>query len=703
MDFKETIKANIRAALEKMGVKDVTDFELEIPPDDKMGDLAFPCFWLSKVLKKSPNEIAKEIARILNCNMKEKGEGKGGGGGEVREPRFQEPRFQEPRLEGGLHKVRSSGHPRFQEPRLARFSKHLRFQGSRFQKSCLESELPQARLSEKSCFLEIIERVEAHGPYVNFFYKRDIFLAEVLKEVLEAGSNYGRPHPSSLLVKDRGQNPPQSPFNKGGSNKVMIEYSSPNTNKPLHLGHGRNNFLGMAVSNLLENAGAEVIRTCIINDRGIHTSKSMVAYQEYGKGDTPKKSELKGDHFVGKYYVMYNEKLKEHPELEEKAKECLRKWEAGEDKTIKLWEKMNKWFYEGVNETYKKIGSRFDKNAVYHESETYKHGREIVMDALKKGIAKKKDDGAVYIDLTEDGLDEKILLRADGTSVYIVQDLYVAVKRFYDFKLDKLIYVVGNEQDYHFQVLFKILKKLGYSFADQLYHLSYGMVELPSGKLKSREGTKVDLDDLVESLKKMAIDAIKEKHGNLTPTLSSKERELRPHPDPLLVKERGLEERAMRIGLAALKFMLLKVSPNKNVMFNPEEAISFEGDTGPYILYAYTRIKSIFKKMTLEVRNWKLEIRNWENVVSDEEMRLAKLIQNFPEILKKAADDLNPAILANYLLELSGAFNQFYHIHKVIDAETEELREMRLALIQAAAIVIERGMGILGIEMVEEM
>ncbi|MFH0854283.1 MAG: arginine--tRNA ligase [bacterium] len=587
--------------------KGITDFkvELETPPDDKMGNFAFPCFSLSKILKKSPVEIAMELVDFFT------------------------------------------------------------------------DEISNSRINS------VIEKVEAYGSYVNFFLKRDVFLEEVVREVLKKGEEYGI---LSLSL----------PYERGEYSRIMVEYSSPNTNKPLHLGHGRNNFLGMAISNLLENAGAKVIRGSIINDRGIHISKSMAAYQEYGKKETPKSVKMKGDHFIGKYYAMFGERLKERPELDQKAKECLIKWEAGDEKTVKLWEKMNKWFYEGVGETYKKIGSKFDKEAIYYESALYKRGKEIVMDALKKNIVKKKDDGAVYIDLTEDGLDEKILLRSDGTSVYITQDLYTAVKRFEEFGIEKLIYVVGNEQNYHFNVLFKILKKLGYSFADKLCHLSYGMVNLPSGKLKSREGTKVDLDDLIEKLKQMAIEETSKKQQNKKTT------------------KQEIEERAMKIGLAALKFMLLKVSPNKSVMFNPAEAISFEGDTGPYILYAYTRIKSILRKVKLQSKSDNKDLTHRKPfpnpplkgdkiAVADEEMRLAKLIYEFPEILKKAADDFNPAILANYLLNVAGTFNQFYHIHKVIDAETEELCEMRIALIQAVAIVIERGMGILAIEMVEEM
>ncbi|MFC1612772.1 arginine--tRNA ligase, partial [Patescibacteria group bacterium] len=441
------------------------------------------------------------------------------------------------------------------------------------------------------------------------------------------------------------------------------------------------------------------------NDRGAHICKSILAYKLFGNGDTPEKSGLKGDHFVGKYYSMFGDKLKEDPSLEIKAKELLEKWENGNTTTLNLWETMNDWYYKGVNETYKKIGSEFDEN--YYESETYEHGKEIVKDALDKKIAYKKEDGAIAIDLTDEGLDEKILLRADGTSLYITQDIYTAVKRFKKHQLNQLIYVVGNEQNYHFQVLFKILQKLGYDFAkdeSRLRHLSYGMVNILGGKLKSREGTKVDLDDLIEKLKNMAMKAMEEKNKQKT---SDK-----------------LEDRAMRIGLAALKFMLLKVSPNKNIMFNPEEAISFEGDTGPYVMYSYVRIKSILRKAGKDgfivptEEGCETEIQHLKNgtsaKISDEEMKLAKLIYEFPDILSKSVigiitknkateNSVNPAFLANYLLELSGAFNHFYHIHKVIDAETKELKHTRLALINSVAIVLKKGMEILGIDMVEEM
>ncbi|MFH1192543.1 MAG: arginine--tRNA ligase [bacterium] len=636
MDIKVVIKNRIIAALGDIGVADAGEIELETPPEGKMGDIAFPCFGLSKILKKSPNEIAKELAEILK------------------------PPY--PPLEKGG---------------------------------------------------EMVEDVDAAGGYVNFFYKRDVFLNNVLRDVAEKGDEYGTKSQRSKACPEFVERV------KSQKLRIMVEYSGPNTNKPLHLGHGRNSFIGMSISNLLENAGAEVIKANIVNDRGAHICKSMIAYKKYGNNETPESSGIKGDHFVGKYYTMFGEKLKENPDMEEEVKECLRKWEAGDEEVMALWEKMNEWYYQGVEKTYEKIGSEFDK--YYYESENYKHGKEIVMDALSKKIVYKKEDGAIAIDLSDEGLDEKILLRSDGTSVYITQDLYTAKIRFEEFNLNKLIYVVACEQEYHFKVLFKILARLGYAWTKNCCHLSYGMVNIPSGKLKSREGTKVDLDDLVENLKQMAMAAIKEKHGK--DGIEGKEGK---------EGEDAVEERAMKIGLAALKFMILKVNPAKSVMFNPSEAISFEGDTGPYVLYAYTRIMSILRKggQELRIKSYNV-ILNDEEVkdpvaytshsgilrppgariqndalgvlVSDEEMRMAKMIYEFTEVLEHAAIDYNPSLLANYLLEISSAFNKFYHIHKVLDAETGELRDMRIALIEAVAVVIERGMGILGIEMVEEM
>ncbi|MFH0857002.1 MAG: arginine--tRNA ligase [bacterium] len=630
MLIKEIIKNNIKAALGEMGIDDIGEIEIETPPDGKMGDIAFPCFRLAKISRHSP--------------LRETAAGKSHSPNEVAKELAERVKMAEMVKKG------------------------------------------RDTLQRVSALTDVIEKIEAQGPYVNFFYKRDIFLENVLEDVAEKGVDYGK---IPLAPFKKGGNTPLTPLKRGS--KVMVEYSGPNTNKPLHLGHGRNSFLGMSVSNLLENAGAEVIKANIVNDRGAHICKSMIAYKKYGNNETPESSGIKGDHFVGKYYAMFGEKLKENPELEEEVKECLRKWEAGDEEVMALWEQMNKWYYQGVEKTYEKIGSKFDK--YYYESENYKHGKEIIMDALDKKIVYKKEDGAIAIDLSDDGLDEKILLRKDGTSVYITQDLYTAKIRFEGFNLDKLIYIVANEQEYHFKVLFKILERLGYEWAKNCYHLSYGMVNIPSGKLKSREGIKVDLDNLVENLKEMAMAAIREKHGDGKDGKEDKEGKEG--------KEGEFEERAMRIGLAALKFMLLRVSPNKSVMFNPEEAISFEGDTGPYVMYAYTRIKSILRKsQKSKVKSQKLG----EGVaVSDEEMKLVKMVYEFPEVLEKAAIDYNPSLLANYLLELSSAFNQFYHIHKVLDAETEELRNMRLDLIKAVAVVIERGMGLLGIEIVEEM
>ncbi|NPA42901.1 MAG: arginine--tRNA ligase [Chlorobi bacterium] len=476
---------------------------------------------------------------------------------------------------------------------------------------------------------------------------------------------------------------------------VMVEYSSPNTNKPLHLGHIRNSLLGYAVSAIIEATGKPVIRTQIINDRGIHISKSMVAWKKFGEGETPESSGIKGDHLVGKYYVEFDkqyrkevkelaaqgmdeETAKREAPIMREAREMLKKWENGDPETLALWKMMNDWVLEGFRETYRELGVRFDTE--YFESDTYLLGKKIVEEGLRKGIFYRKEDGSVWVDLSDEGLDEKLLLRADGTSVYITQDLGTAVKRFEEFDIDTLIYVVGSEQDYHFKVLFSILKKLGYPWADRLYHLSYGMVHLPEGKMKSREGTVVDADDLLQKMYDTAR-KISEELG-------------KTEGFPPQEKEKIYKI----IGKAALKYHLLKVDPRKDILFDPKKSIDFNGNTGPFLQYAYVRIRSLLHK----AGDWQAEFavpEQWD----EKEKDLLKQIIQFPDIIRNAADTLNPAVVANYLYQLVKTYNSFYQALPVLQAPDSDTRARRLALSAVTGDVIKNGLALLGIEVPERM
>ncbi len=475
---------------------------------------------------------------------------------------------------------------------------------------------------------------------------------------------------------------------------VMVEYSSPNTNKPLHLGHIRNNLLGYSISEIIKATGKPVIKTQIINDRGIHICKSMLAWQKFGHGETPETTGMKGDHLVGKYYVEFDKHYrKQVAELTEKgmpeaqakkeaplmkeAQAMLRKWEEGDPETRQLWEMMNRWVLEGFAETYKELGVDFDVE--YFESDTYLLGKKIVEKGLEKGIFYRKEDGSVWVDLTDEGLDEKLLLRADGTSVYITQDLGTAVKRFAEFDINTLIYVVGNEQDYHFKVLFAILKKLGYSWAEKLYHLSYGMVELPHGKMKSREGTVVDADDLLARMYETAR-KISEELGKV---------------EGFDKKERQHIYRT--IGKAALKYYLLKVDPKKEILFDPVKSIDFNGNTGPFLQYAYVRIRSLIKKAGSFTLAGELP------EIEEKEKELIKALMQFPEAVQAAADNLNPSIVANYIYTLVKTYNSFYQSHSVLQAPTETKKHFRLALSQLTGNVIKNGLNLLGIDVPERM
>ena len=461
---------------------------------------------------------------------------------------------------------------------------------------------------------------------------------------------------------------------------VMVEFSSPNTNKPLHLGHIRNNLLGDSVSRLLKEAGNNVIKTTLVNDRGVHICKSMYAWQERFNGATPESTGKKGDHLVGDCYVEFAKMEKEDPSVLDKVHEMLVKWEAGDLEVRQLWQTMNQWVFDGFDETYKALGISFDK--VYYEHDTYLLGKEIVQQGLDKGVFVRDPDGSVWCDLTADGLDRKILLRSDGTSVYITQDLGTAERRFSQNKLDSHIYVVGNEQNYHFQVLKLILKKLGYEWADQIFHLSYGMVELPEGKMKSREGTVVDADDLIQKMYEEA-KATSEESGKLE-GLSEDEKEKLYH----------------MIALGALKYFIIKVDPKKTMLFNPKESIDFNGNTGPFIQYTHARIKSILRKAAEKGLEGSID-KDVE--LSAKEVRLIKLLNTFPQKIEEAAAELSPAIIANFAYEIAKEFNQYYHDTPILKEEDEKTLKARLVLISTLANVLVNAMNILGIELPERM
>ncbi|OWK74721.1 arginine--tRNA ligase [Flavobacteriaceae bacterium JJC] len=475
---------------------------------------------------------------------------------------------------------------------------------------------------------------------------------------------------------------------------VMVEYSSPNTNKPLHLGHIRNNLLGYSVAQILKEDGYNVIKTQIINDRGIHICKSMLAWEKFGNGETPDSTSTKGDKFVGNYYVAFDKNYKkEIAELVEKgfdedaakkqapiildAQKMLLDWEKGDEKVRNLWNEMNSWVYKGFGETYKKLGVDFDQ--VQYESNTYLLGKDLIQEGLLSGVLYRKDDGSVWCDLTDEGLDQKLLLRSDGTSVYMTQDLGTAVQRFKDNDIQKLIYTVGNEQDYHFDVLFKILKKLGYNWAENLFHLSYGMVELPEGKMKSREGTVVDADDLMQEM----VDTAKEKAEELGKLENLSEEE----------KEKSYET----VGLGALKYFMLKVDPKKKMLFNPKESIDFNGNTGPFIQYTYARIQSLLNKAKYEEKT----VSAYE--MNDSEKDLVMNLSNFKDVVAKAAETLSPALVANYVYELVKSYNSFYQNNYILNQENEDTKNFRLELSSLTGKSIKKGLELLGIGTVDRM
>lgn len=567
----------IEKIVDEAGPDGIDESTLEVPPDPKLGDYAFPCFVLSKRLKKSPQQIAEYLKT----------------------------------------KIKPDG---------------------------------------------IIARVENAGPYLNFFVNKSRLAEKTLKEVFDRKSDYGS--------------------SEAGKGKILlVEYPGPNTNKPLHLGHVRNMSLGESLAHISESQGFSVKRVNINNDRGIHICKSMLAYQRWGEGKTPESEGRKSDHFVGDYYVLYNKKEQEDTTLEEETKEMLRKWEAGDKQVKALWKKMNEWAFNGFKKTYKHFGMKgFDKE--YYESETYLEGKKLVLEGLKKGLFHKKDDGAIAVDLGTEGLGEKIVLRADGTSVYVTQDLYTAVLRHKDFSFDRMIYVVATEQNHHFKVLFTLLKKFGYSWAEGCHHFAYGMVNLPEGKMKSREGTVVDADDLMLEMEELAKEEILKRYKNL--------------------EVQTVHDRSVAIGLAAIKFYLLKTDAIKDMTFMKEESLSFEGDTGPYLQYTHARACSILRKAA-ETGMKTDSFVDYSMLKHDTEVALVNALSQYPAKISEACEAYRPHIIAQHLIILGRLFNEFYHACPCLQEKDIELARARLLLVDCTRQVLDNGLALLGIKAPEEM
>ncbi len=581
---------------------------LDAPPERTMGDFAFACFPLAGALKRSPHDIAKQLAAFIS---------------------------------GG----------------------------------------------------DIIENAEASGPYLNLTLAKEVLFRLTCEEILADPEHFGT---SSV----------------GNNQRILVEYSAPNTNKPQHLGHVRNNLLGMAVSNLLEAIGFDVIKVNLVNDRGVHICKSMLAYLEFGGGSSPESTGKKGDHFVGEYYVRYEKQQQEEwrdwlsrkglqqdmlddKELKRReaeflsescwyarAKELLQKWEQGDREVVQLWRRMNDWVYRGFDETYARLGCTFEKT--YYESETYTLGRHLVEEGLKKKLFYRKDDGSIWVDLTDQKLGEKLLLRSDGTSVYMTQDIGTTKLKFDDFHMRRAVWIVGDEQIHHFKVLFALMKKLGFEWAEGCYHLAYGMIDLPEGKMKSREGTVVDADELMDELCDLEKAEILQRQLDIAPS--------------------ELEKTAEILAMGALKFFILKFGPQTRMLFDPAESISFDGFTGPYVQYAYVRIRSIFRKSgDDEYRSVRADKCNFGVLVQQEEIALVRKLHDFPNEVTAAALAYNPSRLTAYLYELAREFSKFYHEHSVLQAETEELKYARLVLAKATGIALQRGLQLLGINVPERM
>ncbi|MGO9412277.1 MAG: arginine--tRNA ligase [Spirochaetia bacterium] len=506
------------------------------------------------------------------------------------------------------------------------------------------------------------DRVEAAGPYVNVRLAPGPVIQDILHDVSEQAELFGK---GQTLTNQR----------------ITLEFSCPNTNKPLHLGHLRNDAIGESLSRILLAAGATLRKVNLINDRGVHICKSMLAYQMFGGSTTPQSAGMKGDHFVGDFYVKYAQHAKDHPEAEEQVREMLRRWEDGDPDTVALWKKMNSWVMSGIEQTYKRTGISFDQ--VYFESDVYQLGRQEVLAGLGKGIFQKDPDGSVWVDLTDDGMEREVLLRSDGTSIYLTQDIGTAIQRSKDWQFDRMIYVVGSEQRHHFQVLFKVLARLGHPWASNLHHLAYGMVNLPEGKMKSREGTVVDADDLLDELERLAAEEIR-----------AKERE-----DDVA----DLSGTARDVALGALHYWLLQVTAGKDMTFDPKESISFNGDTGPYLQYTGARISSMLRKF--EERREKFRGGSYSSAALSlpEEWEIAKSLALFPEIVGAAANELNPSILAAYLFELCKSFSRYYQDHPVLRNEDSNLVVSRIALVRAVLQVLRNGLSLLGIPFLSAM
>ena len=556
--FEKQILKVVEKALGKK-----TEVKLEIPPDPKMGDYAFPCFTLAKLLKKNPVEIAKEIKIKVKPN-------------------------------------------------------------------------------------KYISEIKALGPYVNFFVNKSILSENVLSKVFEQKDKYG-----SDKKKDY---------------TVMIESPGPNTNKPLHLGHVRNMLLGNSLINIFKFLGYNTIRVDILNNRGVHISKSMLAYDKFGKGKKPDK---KSDHFVGEYYVKYSKELPNHPEFETQIQDMLKKWEENDPKIIKLWSKMNKWALDGIFETYKRYGVDMDKP--YAESDHYTKGRDVALQGLKKKVFQKDEAGNVIVDLEKYDLGKKVILRANGTSVYMTQDLILANLRKKDYKVNKMIYIVGSPQIYFFKVLFKVFELLEYPFAQDCYHLPYGMISLPEGKMKSREGKVVDADNLAEDIKFSAAEEIKKRYKDI----SNKE----------------LDKRSEAIGMGAIKFFILKYDSLRDFVFNPKESLSFEGETGPYVQYSFARSSSLLRKYKKKIT----DNVDYSKLETQQEKAILKLIADFPEVIKKSAKDYKPNYITRFLLDLSQLFNEFYHKEPILQ-DDKDMEKARILLVYCVNQVLKNGLDLLGIK-----
>jgi arginyl-tRNA synthetase len=506
------------------------------------------------------------------------------------------------------------------------------------------------------------DRVEAAGPYVNVRLGPAPVIQDILREVSAAADRYGT---GRAL----------------GGQRITLEFSCPNTNKPLHLGHLRNDAIGESLSHILLAAGATLRKVNLINDRGVHICKSMLAYKLFGGSSTPESTGMKGDHFVGDFYVKYAQHAKDHPEAEEQVREMLRRWEEGEPETVALWKAMNAWVIGGIEQTYQRTGITFDK--VYFESDIYTLGRQEVLAGLEKGIFQKDPDGSVWIDLTDEGMEREVLLRSDGTSIYLTQDIGTAIQRSKDWPFDRMIYVVGSEQRHHFQVLFRVLTRLGYPWASSLHHLAYGMVNLPEGKMKSREGTVVDADDLLDELERLAVEEIR-----------AKERE-----DDVA----DLSGTARDVARGALNYWLLQVTAGKDMTFDPKESISFNGNTGPYLQYTGARISSMLRKFEERKEKYKGGTYAPDALSLPEEWEIAKNLAQFPEVVAAAAHELNPSVVSAYLFELCKTFSRYYQDHPVLRNEDSNLVVSRIALVRAVQQVLRNGLSLLGIPFLSAM